>query len=97
MAKDQKESGKNPWRFLFLAIGSYGALKLLGGIWVNVLYFLMRTQSTIYASEAYSVGIIGGADGPTAVFVTTPVWISYILPVVCLIVGAVGFLKLRKK
>ena len=97
MAKDQKGSGKNPWRFLFLAIGAYGALKLLGGIWVNILYLLIRTQSTISASEAYSVGIIGGADGPTAVFVTTPVWISYILPVVCLIVGIWGYIKFRQE
>ena len=49
------------------------------------------------ASKSYSVGIIGGSDGPTAVFVTAPVWISYIVPVLCLIVGILGYLKLRKK
>ena len=95
MAKGQKGSGKNPWRFLFLAIGIYGALKLLGGIWV--MYLLLSSQTTISASEAYSVGVIGGADGPTAVFVTTPVWISYILPVICLIVGIWGYIKFRQE
>ena len=95
MAKDQKGSGKNPWRFLFLAIGIYGALKLLGGIWVK--YLLLSSQTMISTSEAYSVGVIGGADGPTAVFVTTPVWISYIFPVICLIVGIWGFTKFRQE
>ena len=97
MAKDQKGSGKNPWRFLFLAIGAYGAIKLLGGIWVNIMYLLISSEKTISTSEAYSVGVIGGADGPTAIFVTAPLWISYVIPVLCLIVGILGFLKLRKK
>lgn len=97
MMKDQKGRGKNPWRFLFLAIGAYGVLKLLGGIWVNTLYLLLPVHATMSTPKAYSVGIIGGADGPTAVFVTAPVWISYIVPVLCLIVGILGYLKLRKK
>ena len=97
MAKDQKGSGKNPWRFLFLAIGAYGAIKLLGGIWVNIMYLLISSEKTISTSEAYSVGVIGGADGPTAIFVTAPLWISYVIPVLCLIVGILGVLKLRKK
>lgn len=45
--------------------------------------------------EAGSVGVIGGADGPTAVFVTTqgyPVW-----PTVLLLVAAIiGFLLWRR-
>ena len=97
MANDKKGSRKNLWFFLFLTLAAYGALKLLGGICVNILYLFMPVQTTIPTSEAYSVGIIGGADGPTAVFVTAPIWTSYIVPVVCLIVGILGFSKLRKK
>ena len=97
MNDHQKKKQKSPWQFLFLAIAAYGAVKLLGSIWINVLYLLTCTQTTISNSEAYSVGIIGGADGPTAVFVTAPVWISYIVPVVCLIIGILGFLRMCKK
>ena len=97
MDDHQKQKQKSPWRFAFLAMAAYCAMKLLDGIWINVLYLLTRAQMTISDSAAYSVGIIGGADGPTAVFVTAPVWISYIVPVMCLIIGILGFLKLRKK
>ena len=88
---------KNPLRYLFLAMAGYGALKLLPGLWINLLYLILQTKTSISTAEAYSVGVIGGADGPTAIFVTEPVWVSYILPVLCLIVGILGFLKLRKK
>ena len=97
MGDYQKKKRKSPWRFVFQAMAVYGAVKLLGGICVNVLHLLTRTQMMLSDSQAYSVGIIGGADGPTAVFVTAPIWTSYIVPVVCLIAGLLGFWKLCKK
>lgn len=85
---------------LFAVCGIYGALKLLPGIWVNVIYWICRwtmdIRSEFYPNEAYSVGIIGGADGPTAIFLTTPVWIHYAVPVLMLIVGTWGFLRMRR-
>ena len=69
MGDYQKKKGKSPWRFVFQAMAVYGAVKLLGGICVNVLHLLTRTQMMLSDSQAYSVGIIGGADGPTAVLV----------------------------
>ena len=46
--------------------------------------------------QAYSIGVIGGADGPTAIFVTGgfPLGIL-LLGVVC--IGAVIWFKKRKK
>ena len=47
-------------------------------------------------SEAASIGIIGGADGPTAIFVTGRFpWEILLLAVVC--IGAVVWFKFRKK
>ncbi|MBR3949850.1 MAG: sodium ion-translocating decarboxylase subunit beta [Oscillospiraceae bacterium] len=96
---------KSPWRFLFAALAAYGAWKLLPGVWVNLVYLgvMLWTRfgetprmAGISTTEASSVGIIGGADGPTAVFVTTPGWMHCILPVLALAVGIFGYLRLRK-
>jgi len=76
------------------------AVKLLGGLWVNVVYWFCRwymdIRSVFQPEEAYSIGIIGGADGPTAIFLTSPPWMHYILPVLMLTIGLWGFLRLRK-
>lgn len=57
---------KSPWRWVCLAIAALGgALLLFDGI-TNLLAYLL-TQSI---DGANSVGSIGGADGPTAIFVT---------------------------
>jgi len=47
-------------------------------------------------AKALSIGVIGGADGPTAIFVTSSgsgLWIWLLLAAV----GAGGFLWLRKR
>jgi len=48
--------------------------------------------------EAASIGIIGGADGPTAIFITGTSWIPIALTaaVVVTIAGLLLFKKLRK-
>lgn len=91
---------KSPWRFAFLACAVYGALEVLPGLYVNLVYLavsvFMQIRSVFVPQEAYSVGIIGGADGPTAVFVTAPAWAHYLIPMAMLIVGILGYLRLRK-
>ena len=48
--------------------------------------------------EAASIGIIGGADGPTAVFVTgNPAWLIAAVVVVVVVVGGAAALYLRHK
>lgn len=93
---------KRAFGMLFFAICAvYGALKLLPGIWINVVYWAcrgyMEIRSALYPQEAYSIGIIGGADGPTAIFLTAPVWMHYAVPVAMLVAGICGFLWLRRK
>lgn len=85
---------KSPWRFLFAACAAYGAAELLGSL-VAGLAVLMLALSH---SDSASIGIIGGADGPTSIFVTTsvPEWYQFVMPVMLLAVGIWGFLRLRK-
>ena len=89
---------KSPWRFLFLACAAYGAAELLGRVWnrVVLLFWLHWAEAMMSPEEQFSVGIIGGADGPTSIFVTTPVWMHYLLPAAALAVGIWGYLRLKK-
>ena len=88
---------KSPWRWVFLAAACVSAAYL-------VLSKLLLTFGMILSTfrwrpgESASIGIIGGADGPTAVFVTTipgidcDVAIIGVIVVVCIL----AFLRLRK-
>lgn len=85
---------KSPWRFVFAACAAYGAAELLGSLIAWILYFVLKIR--VMQQEAYSIGIIGGADGPTAIFVTTPDWMHYMIPLLLLTVGIWGFLRFSK-
>lgn len=87
---------KSPWRFLFAAFGIYGALYFLGDLWSRILILIWKIEAIVKPDPSVSVGIIGGADGPTSIFVTVPQWTSYILPTVALVVGITGFLLLSR-
>lgn len=86
---------KSPWRFAFAAMAVIGAVELLGYLaaWfaVNVLGGI-----SFPVTEAATVGIIGGADGPTAVFVAASVGpVSELLWVLLLTAaGIYGYLRL---
>ena len=85
---------KSPWRFLFAALAVYGGWKLIGGLAAALLYLSLSDP----LSQAASVGIIGGADGPTAIFVTTrvPELYHFVIPALLMAVGIWGFVRLRK-
>lgn len=59
---------KSPWRWAGLAVSV-----LSGGIllWTELVNRLMTLIYTMSLGENQSLGIIGGADGPTAIFLTT--------------------------
>lgn len=90
---------KSPWRFVFAALAAYGAAELLDKLWGKVVgWYLVNRFYGFSGTEAESIGIIGGADGPTAVFVTTKVDSVFYwwLPMLLIGVGIWGFLRLRK-
>ena len=85
---------KSPWRFACLALAIVSGAALVWKAFMMLLVWIY-----LRSSEAASVGIIGGADGPTAIFVTTrlggfPTELVVILAL--LVVGVVGFLRLRR-
>lgn len=85
---------KSPWRFLFLAAA------VLSGLWLVIYGILEAVFLSSLKAElgGASIGIIGGADGPTAIFLTTKVGIDWdiVIMLLILVVGLLGFLRLRK-
>ena len=82
---------KSPWRFLLLA------LAIAAGLWL-AFYAGMQLMVRSLAGQAGDLGIIGGADGPTAIFVTTssfPDW-DIVIMAAALIVGIAGYIRLRR-
>ncbi len=61
-----------------------------------LLIHSLRGQLNIGAGDAAAIGIIGGADGPTAVFVATKfVWGNpYLWAGICAFLAAAGFVTL---
>ena len=85
---------KSPWRFLFAAVSVYGAFRLLGSLISRVFAFFIGVSMAV--SESSTVGIIGGADGPTAIFVTAPRWTGLTISFGALFIGAAGYFLLRR-
>lgn len=93
----EKDSRRKCGEIVFVVLTLYGAAKLLGGLWVNLIYLGVQIWDRFSPQMmAVSIGVIGGADGPTAIFVTVPPWVQYLLPAVCLGVGILGLWKLRR-
>lgn len=79
---------KHIWRLAFPAAVLYGLWKFSGPIKVGILCLCQKVPF-LMPGEASSVGIIGGADGPTAVFVTGMGRNSWLVP---LLLAAAGLL-----
>ena len=92
---------KSPWRYLF----AVGAVLSGGGV---ILYAILQKfgmlldtlQWSFSPNEAASIGIIGGADGPTSIFVTGvtatgPDW-DLILMVIFTLLCILAWLRLRR-
>lgn len=75
----------------------YGGCQLLRFLWAKLLIWILRIQSAASISEAATIGIIGGADGPTAVFVTAPNLVSCWFPALFLLAGIGLLIIVRKK
>ena len=81
----------SPWRWLCLVLAIGSGLAFL---WGGGLSFLTWLLNRLSQAEAQSIGIIGGADGPTVVFVTTsPDAVLYQLGIclLLLVMGILGF------
>ena len=84
---------KSPWRWACLGLAVFSGLCLAYRGLPGLLLMLFNK-----ANNAATIGVIGGADGPTAIFVTskTAPFPSTGMYVLLLAMGIVGFLALRK-
>ena len=83
---------KSPWRWLCLAVVVASVLSLAFGGTIGLLVHLLNTSAS-------SIGIIGGADGPTAIFVTTSqdyIWYKSGITMILMIMGILGFYRLSR-
>lgn len=84
---------KSPWRWVCFALIILCCASIIYGGSIGVLVHLLNT------SVASSVAIIGGADGPTAIFMTTSS--DYYLyqigfSLILLIMSVIGFVRLSR-
>lgn len=90
---NESSTRKSPWRFAFLAIA------VLSGVWL-AFYAAVQVfaQYLISAGEQADIGIIGGADGPTAIMVATSSGTDWDLIIVAavMIIGIAGYIRLRR-
>lgn len=84
------------WQLVCLALAVWGAVKVFPGIFANLLSLGLNLKANFSPNDAYSVGIIGGTDGPTAIFVTSPAWVHYAIPVLAIVIGVLGYVKLKE-
>ena len=85
---------KSPWRWAGLVVAIISAIALIWKMIMGVFIY------SITRGESASIGIIGGADGPTAIFVSTavtPLAYKVIVPLIFLIIGIIGFYFLGHK
>lgn len=86
---------KSPWRWACLGLAIFSGLCLAYKGLPSLLLLLFNK-----ANNAASIGIIGGADGPTSIFVTTAATDRLIpsagLYALLTAMGILGFLALRK-
>jgi len=83
---------KTPWRFVCLIAAAIAFLLMMWDLFVDILF------SSILTGVNESVGIIGGADGPTAILVATvpgPDW-EFLLFAAIFCLGVAGYFWLRR-
>ena len=84
---------KSSWRWAALAAAGISAAMLLFHGAQGMLVSLLNLS----AGEQNSLGIIGGADGPTAIFVTTTWTPADMIPwLILLIMGLIGWRMLSR-
>ena len=94
-SENRNDRRKNPWRFAFAAMAALGGLGVLGYLAAWVIGHVLGGIS--FSMPASSIGIIGGADGPTSIFVASSsgsAW-ELLLCVVLLIAGMIGWRRLN--
>lgn len=87
--------------FMFV-VSILSGMIIWNGIWYTIIKIYTKIQISRWSSnEAGSIGIIGGADGPTAIFMTSN--IPYLMDIHVVIgmgigiIGMIYYLHRKKK
>ena len=82
-------------RAVFSVIG----IAAIAGIARHIFRFFHTRQFEQMLGSESSIGIIGGADGPTQIFITrsSPSWATVIICIAVLIIAVMGYLRTRRK
>ena len=89
----QNESRRKAWRVIFTITSILAAVVLIIAL-IGFIYF-----TSVTSDLSASTSVIGGADGPTAIFVTGADFnpIPIIVTGIVAIISAIGLYKTRKK
>jgi len=81
------------WRWAALAVTVIGVVMIV----FNGISGLLTWMLNLSIRETASLGVIGGADGPTAIFVTSNFsWSSIFVWAIVILMGIIGFRKLSR-
>lgn len=86
---------KSPWRFACLTLAVVSGWRLFV---YGILGYIQVRNFRVYA-DGSSIGMIGGADGPTAIFVTTTTkqdWGNLILTAAFFLACLLGYFLLKR-
>lgn len=88
----EKERNRKIQRAVYIVLGIVSVICLIIGIVIVISYWQMEI-----AIDG-TVGIIGGADGPTAIVVASaePSGLGLIVPLIAAVISAVGIYKTKK-
>lgn len=87
---------KSPWRFLPLAVAVLCGLRFLENWVLDLASKVVTDVLNIGYGTSSSVGIIGSADGPTAVFITRSPALKLWMVVLIFVISLIGYFRLRK-
>ena len=93
----KNEHRRKIWRAVFILLGVFVIFSIGYDVFVQII---IRQFMNISNADATSVAIIGGADGPTSIFVASRVGFSTVKFIIMLLLGIVSFVgiyKTRKK
>lgn len=98
MNKHRKNTGKSclvVWKFILLIMAFAAVVSLVADA---AAWIISLMGGFSFATEAATIGIIGGADGPTAVFVTSSVSLAWqiILKIIILTFSILGLKYLKQ-
>lgn len=103
MQRKEDTYRKSPWRFFFLGLAVLsGGYLLFCRLLLSLVLGMDGLTQSFSPNEAATIGIIGGADGPTAIFVTGTTVLGQgfdwelLLIAVVFVASVAAFLRLRK-